>query len=900
MDQIFNPFLPLHEYIADGEPHIFGNRVYLFGSHDKEGGETFCMLDYAVYSANINDLKHWHYEGIIYHASQDAFYSEERSYMYAPDVVQGNDGRFYLYYCLSGKYGIGGYSGVISVAVCDTPAGKYQYLGYVRNADGSPMKKYICFDPAVINDNGVIRLYYGTQYPYEEETDFRNDPELIRKECEMFGKSEEEILNTPDSVMGAVMCVLENDMLTVKEPSKHIIPYAVKHTDFEAHPFFEASSIRKIDQKYYFIYSSMQNHELCYAISNAPDHDFHYGGVIISNGDIGLHGRAPEDRLNMTGTNHGSLICIRGQWYIFYHRLTHKSDYSRQACAERIEILPDGSIPQVGVTSCGLNGEPLRAEGIYPAVIACHITNGHMPHGSNQIFTEHFPHVAHEENQRFIAEISDGTLIGYQYFHFPDHITCSLKYQSTGEGCFRVYTDLQKKQYCGEFPISINSDWTETQAALTMLSGNRSFYLEYIGTGECKLLEISFLPEKQEIKIKNLPGFFTALSAVGIAFFFLAVMSFAGNMMHQLSEQKTLESTAPTSESLYFPPTVTETESYHRPKQTITEPTANKIYESGSYEVGKDLPAGLYLAKSNTSFGYGDFYFGIYNQPYQEGADTEKIGGGWYQNFGFFELENGQYIHFAHSDLYPADSITENPDPWKSSGMFRVGIDIKPGTYILTADQEYDGTYSVYPDAKVNSQPIIEENYIGSNDHIAITIHKGELLKTSFCTITDGGTAQQENGIPAGSYLIGKDLPAGLYLAFTAGNPEENPSFQLDVYDSPEKKNILIGGWSQTCRYVDLEDGQYLVFSDAILYDESHFPILDPYAYSGMFQIGRDLPKGVHSVFSSASGMIVIYDSVGKEAAALSSESMTKEYTIIDLDLEQGKFIQLRNCHLAR
>lgn len=107
-DQVYNPFLPLEEYIPDGEPHVFGDRVYLFGSHDKEGGETFCMLDYTVYSASVSDLTRWRKEGVIYHASQDPDYGN-RHYMYAPDVVQGNDGRFYLYYCMSGDYGQGGY-----------------------------------------------------------------------------------------------------------------------------------------------------------------------------------------------------------------------------------------------------------------------------------------------------------------------------------------------------------------------------------------------------------------------------------------------------------------------------------------------------------------------------------------------------------------------------------------------------------------------------------------------------------------------------------------------------------------------------------------------------------------------------------------------------------------------
>lgn len=49
------------------------------------------------------------------------------------------------------------------------------------------MKKYVCFDPDVINDNGVIRLYYGTQYDFEEREDFEENPDYILQEMEMFG-----------------------------------------------------------------------------------------------------------------------------------------------------------------------------------------------------------------------------------------------------------------------------------------------------------------------------------------------------------------------------------------------------------------------------------------------------------------------------------------------------------------------------------------------------------------------------------------------------------------------------------------------------------------------------------------------------------------------------------------
>lgn len=183
-----NPFLPLNTCIADGEPHVFGNRVYLFGSHDKPTGDTYCMLDYEFWSAFVDNLSEWSCKGISYCASQDPLYGEKLKYMYAPDVVQGNDGRFYLYYCMSWDKGVGGYGQRISVAVCDTPDGKYSYYGYVRNPDGTPMLKYVTFDPAVINDAGTIRLYYGCWYPFHEHGTWCNEI-FYRVESRMFDKT---------------------------------------------------------------------------------------------------------------------------------------------------------------------------------------------------------------------------------------------------------------------------------------------------------------------------------------------------------------------------------------------------------------------------------------------------------------------------------------------------------------------------------------------------------------------------------------------------------------------------------------------------------------------------------------------------------------------------------------
>ena len=49
--QVFNPYLPSWEYVPDGEPHVFGDRVYVYGADDKINGKTFFMKDYIMMAA---------------------------------------------------------------------------------------------------------------------------------------------------------------------------------------------------------------------------------------------------------------------------------------------------------------------------------------------------------------------------------------------------------------------------------------------------------------------------------------------------------------------------------------------------------------------------------------------------------------------------------------------------------------------------------------------------------------------------------------------------------------------------------------------------------------------------------------------------------------------------------
>ena len=126
--QAFNPYLPSWEYIPDGEPRVFGDRVYVYGSHDHFNARIFCVGDYVCWSAPVENLKDWRYEGVIFKKNQDPKNRLGIRLLFAPDVVQGADGKFYLYYAFD-------FMGMIGVAVAEKPAGPYRFYGHVHYQD---------------------------------------------------------------------------------------------------------------------------------------------------------------------------------------------------------------------------------------------------------------------------------------------------------------------------------------------------------------------------------------------------------------------------------------------------------------------------------------------------------------------------------------------------------------------------------------------------------------------------------------------------------------------------------------------------------------------------------------------------------------------------------------------
>ena len=111
--------------------------MYVYGSHDIfKRTLNFCLGRIMSAGRHGDDLGNWRYEGCIYKREQDPAAPRIRltNGLAAPDMVQGPDGRFYLYYFMGGTK-------MISVAVCDEPAGKYEFYGYVKYSDGIAIGK---------------------------------------------------------------------------------------------------------------------------------------------------------------------------------------------------------------------------------------------------------------------------------------------------------------------------------------------------------------------------------------------------------------------------------------------------------------------------------------------------------------------------------------------------------------------------------------------------------------------------------------------------------------------------------------------------------------------------------------------------------------------------------------
>jgi len=230
-------------------------------------------------------------------------------------------------------------------------------------------------------------------------------------------------------------------------------------------------------------------------VADSPLGEYHYGGVLVSNADIGVNGNT--EALNYRGNTHGSVIQAGGKWYVFYHRQTNRHFFSRQACAE--EIVFDGErFHQAEITSCGLNGGPLRGEGSYEARIACHLysKNGtceSLPDQQDEkhpAFTQDGGDRMDNPNQ-YIHNMVDGATAGYRYFDFIDAKTICVDVRGTACGEF-VVRDGRGGEVVARISVSPSEDWTTFSAPLAIGQGKKALYFTYEGEGSADFIRFAF------------------------------------------------------------------------------------------------------------------------------------------------------------------------------------------------------------------------------------------------------------------------------------------------------------------------------------------------------------------------------------------------------------------------
>ena len=509
-----NPYLPLWEHIPDGEPYVFEDpdnpglyRVYIYGSHDSMIN-GYCGRELVVWSAAVDNLTCWRYDGEIFKVDKNANgqpLSRQglADVLYAPDIalVTGADGSktYYLY----PNNQAGGRNGMVCKS--SRPDGPFEVCNWSsRNPNAT--EGVLAFDPAVfIDDDGRVYGYWGFEHSYGAELD-------------------------------------PATMATVK-PGTEIVENMVSgRYDDGIFSFFEASSIRKIKDKYVFIYSRftkdgefglpVSNYTLAYAYSDNPLGPWTYGGTIID-----ARGREIDEQGNVIasatidGNTHGSICEINGQWYVFYHRQTGTDEYARQAMVAPITVkVEEGKGGKVEISEGEYTSQGFSIDGLDPlethsAGIACWYT-GPTPavhEWPNNIFSGSYVASAYGTDSKFdkpydpvnntnpVVNNTDGSIVGYKYFNFDkasDHIlTLHLNLIPEGvNGLISIMIDRPWKSqggtYVGFIELKADMPSVPTEIVLEMpgisgMKGKHALYFTFStpftqGKSLCTLLDFRF------------------------------------------------------------------------------------------------------------------------------------------------------------------------------------------------------------------------------------------------------------------------------------------------------------------------------------------------------------------------------------------------------------------------
>lgn len=450
-----NPYLPLWEHVPDGEPRVFEDpdspgkfRAYIIGSHDLRF-DSYCGPDIRMWSAPVDDLSSWRDEGAIFTYEIDG----QWDVMYAPDLVEvkRKDGtkEYYLYPHSRGEHR------EAMVAKGDRPDGPFTPINMTADGKRTVEGSILGFDPAVyveyITDPADpdyeigfrAYAYWGFQRSLAAQLD-QNTMYSVRPGTEVINYF------IPASAKYGEL----------RDPAGTEYPNILPGEDLGTFNFFEASSIRKVGNKYVSVYSgysgpeygvASSNSTLRYLVGDSPLGPWKSGGVLVDSRGPVLNQDGSAIETTSGGHNtHGSIELINGQWYAFYHRPPRGFGFARQAVVAPITIdWDEQSVSQGGtvriraydpyaadrmwtakdnqgreytgaeVTSEGFHMYGLNPYQYYSAGYASYLSEGSTMQDTWDIWDNHMP----------ITNVKDSHIIGYKYFGFGglDHDKNGLK-----------------------------------------------------------------------------------------------------------------------------------------------------------------------------------------------------------------------------------------------------------------------------------------------------------------------------------------------------------------------------------------------------------------------------------------------------------------------------------------
>jgi hypothetical protein len=282
--------LVTHIYTADPSAHVFEGAIYIYPSHDIDGGvplnddgDHFCMEDYHVFrmaspASEAMDC------GVALHV-RDVPWAERQ--MWAPDAAC-NDGRYYLYFPAKRADGLF----QIGVAVADRPEGPFV-------PEAQAIRGSYSIDPAVYaDDDGAYYMYFGGIW----------GGQLQKYRDNAYAADRHEPADD-EPALGPRIARLSDDMKQFAETPREVVILDERGQPLRAgdhaRRYFEAPWMHRYQGRYYLSYSTGNTHVLCYAIGDNPYGPFTYQGRILT---------------EVVGwTTHHSVCEFDGRWYLFYH-----------------------------------------------------------------------------------------------------------------------------------------------------------------------------------------------------------------------------------------------------------------------------------------------------------------------------------------------------------------------------------------------------------------------------------------------------------------------------------------------------------------------------------------------------------------------------------------------------